>query len=98
MLFFPFLQLTVEDVPSPDICICLTDEKRLLDDVNPRDLETIVPRDDDAMIMVVKGQYRGKLGRIIRRSKEKEIASVELQGSRGRIVDLIFDDICHYVG
>ncbi|CAM1323179.1 Uncharacterised protein r2_g3164 [Pycnogonum litorale] len=45
-------KVKIEDVVSIDSCICCTDEGKLLYDVNPDRLETIVPKTDKANVML----------------------------------------------
>ncbi|KAF5907300.1 G patch domain and KOW motifs-containing protein, partial [Clarias magur] len=53
-------KMRIEDVIAPHICVCRTDEGRLLDDVKQAMLETIVPKGDADSIMVVLGEHRGQ--------------------------------------
>ncbi|XP_026867990.2 G-patch domain and KOW motifs-containing protein [Electrophorus electricus] len=91
-------KMRVEDVLTPDICVCRTDEGRLLDDVRQAMLETIVPKGDTDSVMVVLGEHRGQVGRILKRDKEKCRAMVELDRYEERVFTLDYDSICHYVG
>ncbi|KAK2851745.1 hypothetical protein Q5P01_008021 [Channa striata] len=62
-------KMRVEDVLTPATCVCRTEEGRLLDDVKQDMLETIVPKSEYDSIMVVLGEHRGQVGRILQRDK-----------------------------
>ncbi|KAL6456744.1 hypothetical protein MHYP_G00352880 [Metynnis hypsauchen] len=91
-------KMRIEDVLTPHVCVCRTDEGRLLDDVKQTMLETIVPKGDADYIMVVLGEHRGQVGRILRRDKEKCRAMVQLDRYEEQIFTLDYDAICHYMG
>ncbi|KAG5282279.1 hypothetical protein AALO_G00054240 [Alosa alosa] len=91
-------KMRVEDVLTPYTCVCRTEEGRLLDDVKQTMLETIVPKSDTDYIMVVLGQHRGQVGRILRRDKERCRAMVQLDRYEEQVFTLDYDSICHYVG
>ncbi|XP_054648146.1 G-patch domain and KOW motifs-containing protein [Dunckerocampus dactyliophorus] len=91
-------KMRVEDVLTPYTCICRTEEGRLLDDVKETMLETIVPKGDDDAIMVVLGEHRGQVGRILQRDKNKCTAMVQLERYEKKVFTLDYDCICHYLG
>jgi len=92
-------KVTVEDVVSPYSCVVRTDSGRVLDDVDPRDCETIVPKGDGHdVVMVVRGRDAGRLGVILGRDKRTSVAAVQLLPDKDQVVKLDYDDICHFVG
>ncbi|KAK2840786.1 hypothetical protein Q7C36_012365 [Tachysurus vachellii] len=91
-------KMRIEDVVAPQICVCRTDEGRLLDDVKQTMLETIVPKGDADNIMVVLGENRGQVGHILKRDKEKCRAMVQLERFEEKVFTLEYNSICHYVG
>ncbi|XP_068605940.1 G-patch domain and KOW motifs-containing protein [Brachionichthys hirsutus] len=91
-------KMCVEDVLTPGTCVCRTEEGRLLDDVKQDMLETIVPKSEDDSIMVVLGEHRGQVGRILRRDKNKCRALVQLDRHEEKVFTLDYDRVCHYVG
>ncbi|XP_053480314.1 G-patch domain and KOW motifs-containing protein isoform X2 [Ictalurus furcatus] len=91
-------KMRIEDVIASHVCVCRTDEGRLLDDVKQTMLETIVPKGDADSIMVVLGEHRGQVGRILKRDKEKCRAMVQLERYEEKIFTLDYDSLCHYVG
>uniref|UniRef100_A0A8C1PS91 G-patch domain and KOW motifs-containing protein n=1 Tax=Cyprinus carpio TaxID=7962 RepID=A0A8C1PS91_CYPCA len=91
-------KMRVEDVLTPHTCVCRTEEGRLLDDIRQKMLETIVPKSDSDYIMVVLGEHRGQVGRILKRDREKSRAMVQLDRYEEQVFTLDYDTICHYVG
>ena len=59
--------MIIEDVIGPGECICRTDEGRVLENVQQTMVETVIPRSDPAYVMVVGGQYQGKVSRPVSR-------------------------------
>ncbi|XP_051525840.1 G-patch domain and KOW motifs-containing protein-like [Myxocyprinus asiaticus] len=91
-------KMRVEDVLTPHTCVCRTEEGRLLDDVRQKMLETIVPKHDTDFIMVVLGEHRGQVGRILKRDREKCRVMVQLDRYEEQVFALDYDAIRHYVG
>ncbi|KAK5864135.1 hypothetical protein PBY51_001098 [Eleginops maclovinus] len=91
-------KMRIEDVLSPNTCVCRTEEGRLLDDVKQSMLETIIPKHESESIMVVLGEHRGQVGRILQRDKNKCRAMVQLDRHEEKLFTLDYDIICHYVG
>uniref|UniRef100_A0A3Q2WNA4 G-patch domain and KOW motifs-containing protein n=2 Tax=Haplochromis burtoni TaxID=8153 RepID=A0A3Q2WNA4_HAPBU len=91
-------KMQVEDVLTPSTCVCRTEEGRLLDDVKQDMLETIVPKSEYDSVMVVLGEHKGKVGRILQRDKNKCRAMVQLDRYEDKVFTLDYDSICHYVG
>ncbi|XP_043850678.1 G-patch domain and KOW motifs-containing protein [Dromiciops gliroides] len=93
-------KMTIEDVLSPDTCVCRTDEGRLLEGLREDMLETLIPKEETARVMVVLGPQRGQVGRLLGRDKEKSRALVQLlqEEGQGTVLQLGYDAVCHYVG
>ncbi|XP_038863546.1 G-patch domain and KOW motifs-containing protein-like isoform X1 [Salvelinus namaycush] len=91
-------KMRIEDVLTPNICVCRTEEGRFLDDVKQTMLETIVPKSDSEDIMVVLGEHRGQVGRILQRDRDRSRAMVQLDRYEEKVFTLDYDSICHYVG
>ncbi|KAJ3586678.1 hypothetical protein NHX12_013074 [Muraenolepis orangiensis] len=91
-------KMRVEDVMTSATCLCRTEEGRLLDDVKQSMLETIVPKNDSEAVMVVLGQHRGQVGRILQRDKDGCKALVQLERYEEEVFNLDYDTICHYIG
>ncbi|XP_038165268.1 G-patch domain and KOW motifs-containing protein [Cyprinodon tularosa] len=91
-------KMRVEDVLTPLTCQCRTEEGGLLDDVKQDMLETIIPKGEYDTVMVVLGEHRGQVGRILQRDKNKCKAMVQLDRYEEKLFSLDYDSICQYVG
>ncbi|XP_074023137.1 LOW QUALITY PROTEIN: G-patch domain and KOW motifs-containing protein-like [Numenius arquata] len=93
-------KLVVEDLLSPDTCVCRTDEGQLVEGLKEAMLETVIPRGDADRVMVVLGPHAGKVGRILEREPGRSRALVQLEGTTGagRVLELDYDAVCHYLG
>ncbi|XP_067408291.1 G-patch domain and KOW motifs-containing protein [Emydura macquarii macquarii] len=92
-------KMLIEDVLSPDTCVCRTEEGRVLDDIQEAMLETVIPRGAADRVMVVLGEHAGKVGQILQRDHQRSQALVQLQGTEdGDLLALDYDAVCQYVG
>lgn len=90
-------KMRIEDVLSPDTCVCRTDEGRVLEGVREDMLETLVPKVEGNRVMVVLGPLSGRVGRLLRRDKERSQAVVQLR-RENQLVELHYDAVCEYMG
>ncbi|XP_071118672.1 G-patch domain and KOW motifs-containing protein-like [Haliotis cracherodii] len=91
-------KVIVLDVISEDNCVCRTEEGRVLEGLSQSSLETVIPKHDHAHALIVSGKYRGQIGEVVKRSKEKCEALLQLLSDRDIVLKLGYDDICEYVG
>eukprot|EP00118_Oscarella_pearsei_P000570 m.5273 g.5273 ORF g.5273 m.5273 type:complete len:455 (+) comp12698_c0_seq2:127-1491(+) len=91
-------KVSVIDVVSIDRCVCKTDEGKLLEDVPQKVLETVVPRQTNAVVSIVLGKHKGQLGKVIERNKSKCRAEVQLLRDRNKLVRLDYGQISEYTG
>ncbi|KAM9250288.1 G-patch domain and KOW motifs-containing protein, partial [Cariama cristata] len=92
-------KMVVEDMVSPNTCVCRTDEGRLVEGLQEAMLETVIPRGEADRVMVVLGEHAGRVGRILEREPARSRALVQLERDEaGRVVPLDYDAVCHYVG
>ncbi|XP_075772082.1 G-patch domain and KOW motifs-containing protein [Pelodiscus sinensis] len=92
-------KMLIEDVMSPDTCVCRTEEGRVLDGIREVMLETVIPRGAADWVMVVLGEHAGRVGRILQRDQQRSRALVQLQRSEDEdVLALDYDAVCHYVG
>ncbi|XP_074873580.1 G-patch domain and KOW motifs-containing protein [Carettochelys insculpta] len=92
-------KMSIEDVLSPDTCVCRTEEGRVLDGIQETMLETVIPKGAADWVMVVLGEHAGRVGRILQRDQQRSRALVQLQRSEdGDVLALDYDAVCHYVG
>lgn len=90
-------KMTIEDVLSPDTCVCRTDEGQVLEGLREDMLETLVPKVEGHRVMVVLGPRAGRVGRLLERDRERSRALVQLR-RENQVVELHYDAICQYVG
>lgn len=90
-------KMTIEDVPSPDTCVCRTDDGRVLEGVTENMLETLIPKGEGHRVMVVLGPHAGKVGLLLSRDSVQSQALVQL-GRENQVVELHYDAICQYMG
>ncbi|GFU58720.1 g-patch domain and KOW motifs-containing protein [Trichonephila clavipes] len=91
-------KMVVYDVISSKHCSCKTDDGKYLDDISPTMLETVIPRDENAYVMIVQGKYSGELCTILKKDKSKCIATVQFLSDRNQALKIEYDSICEYVG
>uniref|UniRef100_A0A8C9QIQ5 G-patch domain and KOW motifs-containing protein n=1 Tax=Spermophilus dauricus TaxID=99837 RepID=A0A8C9QIQ5_SPEDA len=90
-------KMTIEDVLSPDTCVCRTDEGRILEGLREDMLETLVPKVEGNRVMVVLGPQAGRVGHLLSRDRAKSRALVQLQRDK-QLVELHYDAVCQYMG
>ena len=61
-------------------------------------LETLIPKHDGGVVMVVRGGNTGHLGRVVARDKSRYMATVQLIHSEETVLTRDYDDVCEYVG
>uniref|UniRef100_A0A8C0HCI5 G-patch domain and KOW motifs-containing protein n=1 Tax=Chelonoidis abingdonii TaxID=106734 RepID=A0A8C0HCI5_CHEAB len=89
-------KMLIEDVLSPDTCVCRTEEGQVLDGIREAMLETVIPRGAADWVLVVLGEH---VGRILQRDQQQSRALVQLQRDEdGDVLALDYDAVCHYVG
>ena len=60
-------------------------------------LESLIPRGDGGVVMVVKGEGRGQLGRVVDRNKTRYLVTVQLIHTE-EVLRLDYDSVCEFVG
>lgn len=90
-------KVVISDVLAPGVCTCTSDSGAYLDDLRESHLETLVPKEEGATIMVVRGVDSGRRGKLIQRQLEKERVVVQLSGDAG-VTTFPLDDVCEFVG
>lgn len=74
-----------------DHCTCRTKSHRILEDISQTMLRTVIPRKTGATVMIVRGQYRGKLATLEQIGRHE--ATVKLLGTISKPFDISLDDI-----
>jgi len=90
------VKMEVIDVVTQELCDCRTDQGKLVQDVRTDKLETLIPKQEGGVVMVVRGSSSGQLGRVVARDKSRYIATVQLIHTE-EVLSLDYDNICEYV-
>ncbi|KAM5337836.1 G-patch domain and KOW motifs-containing protein-like [Glossophaga mutica] len=90
-------KMTIEDVLSPDTCVCRTDDGQVLEGVREDMLETLVPKVQGSRVMVVLGPQAGRVGHLLGGDREQSQAVVHLR-RENQLVELHYDAVCEYLG
>ncbi|MBZ3880831.1 G patch domain and KOW motifs-containing protein [Sciurus carolinensis] len=90
-------KMTIEDVLSPDTCVCRTDEGQVLEGLREDMLETLVPKVEGNRVMVVLGPKAGRVGHLMGRDRARSRALVQLRRDN-QLVELHYDAVCQYMG
>ncbi|KAM6143680.1 G-patch domain and KOW motifs-containing protein [Erethizon dorsatum] len=90
-------KMTIEDVLSPDTCVCRTDEGQVLEGLREDMLETLVPKVEGNRVMVVLGPQAGRVGHLLGRDRARCRALVHLW-RENQLVELHYDAVCQYMG
>ncbi|CAL1538698.1 unnamed protein product [Lymnaea stagnalis] len=91
-------KVVIIDVPSSGICMCKTEDGKVIENLLQTQLETVIPKNDRAYVAVVSGSHRGQIGQIIKRQKNDCTAVLQLLSDRDNLLTLHYDNICEYVG
>lgn len=87
------------EVMQPKVCTLYSrDTRKYYSDVHQSQLETVVPQEEGARVLVVQGQYKGQRARLLKRSKEAQLAVVQFLSDLSQVAKLPFDDVSQYVG
>jgi G patch domain/KOW motif-containing protein len=88
----------VLDVRPDGSCdVRLEEEGRGVVTVHQDQLETVVPKDAGAAVMVVSGEHRGRKGRLLQASTTSGAAALQLLGNM-QVVRLMLDDVAQFMG
>ncbi|KAK7100764.1 G-patch domain and KOW motifs-containing protein-like [Littorina saxatilis] len=91
-------KVVVMDVISVDCAVCKTDDGKVLEDLSHSQVETVIPKSDSAHVMLCRGEYKGQIGKIVKKDKDACRALIQLLSDRDVLVKMDFDEICDYVG
>ncbi len=88
-------KVVVNDVISPERVEVVTNSGRVLD-LDPYDLETVIPKSDFALIMIVKrsSEHLGKIAELLRKDPKKEQVAIRILPDKEIVLSLDYDDIC----
>lgn len=90
-------KVQVIDVTSPGTCTVVTDERLLVNHVTASMLETVVPHDTGAKVMILKGSLKYEIAILLRRDSKRQEAQVQLLSDPQTIRTYSFDHVCQFV-
>ncbi|THD24356.1 G patch domain and KOW motifs-containing protein [Fasciola hepatica] len=85
-------KLTVLSVQDDGHCQCQTDSGRLLSDINPKYLQTVVPHTNNVKVMIVDGARAGEMARLVNQDSKRD--EVDLKTRAGTMIQLTYDQVC----
>lgn len=87
----------VLDVAPNGSCDIRMEEGRQVINVHQDQLETVVPKDAGAAVMVVQGLHKGRKGRLLQVSLNSGAAALQLVGDMA-VERMLLDDVAQYMG
>jgi hypothetical protein len=69
-------KVDIIDVIDRHSCVCRTDEGTLLDDIDERMIETVIPRNVNSVVMIVKDKYKGEVNMFFIMSHDGHVIDV----------------------
>ena len=92
-------KVIVNDVISHDKIECVTSSGKILDNVDPGNVETVIPKYDYALVMIVRLEHKGKIAELVRKDTKRESVTVRtVQTEKEIVLDLGYDDVCELTG
>jgi len=85
-------KLKVQDVHDKYTFTVVTPDNQVLDSVREKEIETIMPKEHGA-IMILKGEHKGEVGRLHERDKKKDRCTIQLSDELD-FVTCSQDDCC----
>ena len=82
-------------VPEPSFLSCIV---QCYYSIRTDRLETLIPKSEGGVVMVVRGEGRGQLGRVVVRDKARCLATVQLIHTEQVLDRLDYDSVCEFVG
>ena len=92
-------KVIVNDVVSYDQIECVTKSGKVLDNIDPYDVETVIPKEELSIVMIVRGSdFKGKVAELLKTDFKREMIAVRLLPDKEKIEKLSFDDVCEMTG
>ena len=92
-------KVIVTDVLSNDQIECVTSSGQILDNIDPHDVETVIPKDDTSVLMIVRGsEFKGKIGELLRKDPKREVVVIRVLPDKEEVLKLGYDDVCEVTG
>jgi G patch domain/KOW motif-containing protein len=91
-------KVVIEDVATETSCTVRTEGGAILDDVHPKQMETVIPRSTGDVVMILSGRRKGQVAELIDKDKKTCLASVQMLPDKDEVLKLDFDDVCEFAG
>jgi len=53
-------------------------ETIVFDDLREKDLETVLPKDHNQPVAILKGEFKGEIGKILNRDRKKDEVTIQV--------------------
>lgn len=77
-------------------CTCKCSNKKILEDISQSMLRTVIPRGSE-YVMILRGDYKGKLARIKETDRHRNTVLVSLSGTISKPISLSMDDVSELI-
>ena len=90
-------KVDVVDIIDSEFCICRDEYGKLLDKVPQSILETVIPKEKGALVLLLSGQYRFQIAELEEKNSKSEsiicITSIDKD-----VITVPFGEVCQYIG
>ena len=91
-------KVVVEDVAAENSCTVRTEGGSIIEDVSPRQVETLIPKSIGDVVMILSGSRSGQVAELVAKDKRACVAAVQTIPDKDEVLKLDFDDVCEYTG
>ena len=89
-------KVDVNDVISSELIQVVTDSGKILE-IDPEDVETVIPKNDFAKVMIVRKEHKGQIAEMLRKDSRNEKVTVRILPDKEEVLELRYDYICQLV-
>ena len=89
-------KVDVNDVISSELIQVVTDSGKILE-IDPEDVETVIPKNDFAKVMIVRKEHKGQIAEMLRKDSRNEKVTVRILPDKDEVLELRYDYICQLV-
>ena len=89
-------KVEVNDVLSAELIQVITHSGKIVE-IDPEDVETVIPKEDFAKVMIVRKEHKGQIAEILRKDSRNEKVTVRILPDKEEVLELRYDYICQLV-
>ena len=89
-------KVEVNDVLSAELIQVITPSGKIVE-IDPEDVETVIPKEDFAKVMIVRKEHKGQIAEILRKDSRNEKVTVRILPDKEEVLELRYDYICQLV-